>query len=462
LPDGYFVFDRDTIPGLYKSRIHDYQASLVPNTEHDFPHSISISDDGKWVLYTNGYSAVFYLIRANGCGKTIVPVTNAVQWCLTTCGFYRNSPYGSEIFYLASRRQIHAVGVDLSTDPPSFKSDRVLADIGDSLLFNPDPHIQIAVVADQIFCEISPLVNGDLHSRVGYLTIPGGGRGTGGPANVYKWRNDDYKQVDGCGCTMSFDGQYALANAGFIFYGNECIPVSHKGFYITPFRRDTDPPVIFYTENFFIYGTSINWCPLQYRNSDEDFWGWYFSSDRNYVAGRMISTTSNCGAWVVDWPNNVWIPITPLDSNIAILQPAIYFGAVDTGSSYIDPTCTSTVDTINPNLNALDPLYRVVRPNGGEIFHVGQPCTVTVSSVREGRAMLELDIDAGKEQILLPGFLHSINPQTDSIFIFQIPDSLDDFGQMISTISSQCRILIMDYSDHSFRDESDNYFEIRK
>ncbi len=261
---------------------------------------------------------------------------------------------------------------------------------------------------------------------------------------------------------MSFDGKYALANAGYYFiYDNECIPVSHKGFYITPFRHDTDPPVNLYTENMLIYGTSINWCPLQYRDGDQDFWGWYFSNSNNYVAGRMIDTNTNCGAWVVDWQNSVWIPITPLDSNIAILQPAIYFGSVDTGSAYIDPSCTTTVDTVNPNLNAHNPLYRVVRPNGGEIFYVGQACTVTVSSVREGQAKLELEIDAGKVQALLPGFLHSINPQTDSVFIFQIPDSINYSGQMISTISSQCRILIMDYSNSSFFDKSDNYFEIR-
>ena len=368
MPEGFFVFDRDTIPGLYKSRIHDYQASLIPNTEHDYPRSISISDDGEWVVYANGFSYVFYLIRSNGCGKIIVPVTNAVQSCLTTVGFYRNSPHGSEIFYIASLKQIHAVGVDLSSDPPVFKSDRVLADVGDSMQLNPDPTLQIAVVKDQIFGAISPLVNGEMRSRTGYLTIPDGGNGIGGPANVYKWKDDDLKDVDGCGHTMSFDGEYALANAGFYFSYNECIPVSHKGFYITPFRRDTDPPINLYTENLLEFGTSLNWCPLQYRNGDPNFWGWYFSNDDNYIAGRMISTTANCGAWVVDWQNNAWIPISPLDSNIAILQPAIYFGAVATGNAYIDPTCTTSVDTIDPNLNALDPLFRVIAPNGGKIF----------------------------------------------------------------------------------------------
>ncbi len=172
LPDGFFVFDRDTIPGLYKSRVHNYQASLIPNTEHDYPRTISISNDGKWVLYLNGYSAIFYLIRANGCGKTIVPVTNAVQGSLTICGFYRNSPYVSEIFYLASMKQIHALGVDLSSDLPTFKSDRVLADVGDSLLFWADPALQLAVVKDQIFGEINPIVNGEMRTRTGYLTIP--------------------------------------------------------------------------------------------------------------------------------------------------------------------------------------------------------------------------------------------------------------------------------------------------
>ena len=30
LPEGFFVFDRDTIPGLYKSVVLNYKASLDP------------------------------------------------------------------------------------------------------------------------------------------------------------------------------------------------------------------------------------------------------------------------------------------------------------------------------------------------------------------------------------------------------------------------------------------------
>lgn len=462
LPEGFFVFDRDTIPGLYKSLVLNYNASLIPNTEHDYPRTISISDDGKWVLYANGYSGILYLIQVNGCGKTIVPVTNTSGMYPTITGFYRRSPRVCEIFYLASRRQIHAVRADLSSNIPYFSEDRIIADIGDSLLFNPDDMIGIAVNKDQIFGEISPVINGDVISRTGCLTIPAEGTGIGVAANVYKWKDDDYRKTDGCGHTMSFDGQYCLANPGGIFI-SDCVIIDHKGFYITPFRRDSDPPINLYTQDILEFGISINWCPSIYRDNDENFWGWYFSNNNNYVIGRMMSSKTNCGAWVVDWQQNIWTPITPLDSNILIMQPAIYFGPIDTGVAYINPACESTVDTfINPNLDLLNPLYRIIEPNGGEVFSIGQICTIRVTSVREGKAMLKMSISSGKIQALLPGFVSSINPQTDSLFIFQIPDSINTGGQSYSTISSQCKILIVDYTNPSYKDESDQFFEIRR
>ena len=385
---------------------------------------------------SNGYSGIIYLMQVYGCGKTIVPVTNiaynssgAFAWPTIT-GFYRRSPYGCEIFYLASTRQIHAVHVDLSSVPPNFSSDRVIADIGDSTQFDPNQTLEIAVNRDQIFGDIEPVINGVAIGRTGYLTIPAEGTGIGTAANVFKWLNDDYKQIDGCGHTMSFDGQYCLANAGNIFVASGCVPTGHKGFYITPFRRDSDPPINLYTQDLLVFGTSLNWCPTIYRDNDENFWGWYFSNNNTYVAGRMISSTTNCGAWVVDWQRNIWTPISSLDSNISIVQPAIYFGPTDTGLTYSNPTCESTVDTVvNPNFDMLNPLYRILEPNGGEIFSIGQACTVRVTSVRPGKAMLELSISAGKIQALLPGFLSSINPQIDSLFIFQIPDSIGNGGQ---------------------------------
>ena len=464
LPGGFFVFDRDTIPGLFKSLVLNYKSSLIPNTENDYPRSISISDDGKWILYANGYSGFLYLMQTNGCGKTIVPVTNISStfpgWPPMT-GFYRRSPYGSEIFYLANPQQIHAIRVDLSSVPPIFSNDRVIADLGNAFLFDPNQTLQIAVNKDQIFGDVDPIINGSGIGRTGYLTIPAGGTGIGTGANVYKWQNDDFKAIDGCGHTMSFDGQYCLANAGGIF-GDGCVPVGHKGFYITPFRHDSDPPINLYTQDLLVFGTSLNWCPSIYRDNDENFWGWYFSNNNTYVAGRLISSTTNCGAWVVDWRRNVWTPISPLDSNISIMQPAIYFGAVDTGLAYINPACESAVDTpVNPNFDMANPLYRILQPNGGEVFSVGQACTVKVTSVRPGKAMLKLSINAGKIQALLPGFLASINPQTDSLFVFEIPDSIGNGGQNYSTISQQCKILVIDYSNPSYQDASDQYFEIQ-
>jgi hypothetical protein len=471
LPEGFFVFDRDTIPGLYKSPLREFRSSLIPNTKNAFPRSISISNNGQWIFYVDSKTNVPYLIRGNGCYKTIVPTTGVSLRSLCPGGFYRNSPYGDEIFYVAGtqivpayhagKQEIHALKVTFTANGPVFGNDRTIAMLS-SLYLNPDYTIGYAVSRDQIFGEIGPILNDSTSiERTGFLTIPGNGTGIATDANIYKWANDDYHIVVGCGHTMSFDGQFVLANAGPHFGKPPwCIPTGHKGFYVAPFRRDSDPPLDQYTEHLLKFGISLNWCPEQYRIGDYDFWGWYFTNSNSYVAGRMISRRGNSGGWMVDWQNNTWTMLCPPDSNIRIQQPAAYIGAVDTGNLYIDIACQGNDTLINPGNDSSNPVYTVVSPNGGEIFHGNETCTVKVSSARPGNAILFLLLDNGRYNVML-STEHSFNPQKDSLFIFVIPDTFDMYGTKVSSVSDSCIIRIEDYSTPTqYYDESDGYFQI--
>lgn len=471
LPEGFFVFDRDTIPGLYKSPLREFRSSLIPNTKNLFPRSISISNNGQWIFFADSRTNVPYVIRSNGCYKSIVPTVGVSLRSLCPGGFYRNSPYGDEIFYLAGTRElpayrdgkqeIHAVKVTFTANGPVFGNDRTIAMLS-SLCLNPHYTIQYAVSGDQIFGEIGPVLNDSAFiERTGFLTIPGSGTGIATDANIYKWANDDYHILVGCGHTMSFDGQFVLANAGPHFYSTiYCIPTGHKGFYVAPFRRDSDPPVDQYTEHLLKFGTSLNWCPEQYRNGDQDFWGWYFTNNNSYVAGRMISIRGNGCAWMVDWQNSIWTMISPVDSNIRIQQPAAHIGALDTGSLFIDIACQGDDTTINPVNDSANPGYKVISPNGGEQFHIGEPCTVKVSSMQPGNAILFLLLDSGRYNVMLSTD-RSFDPQKDSMIIFAIPDSFDIYGWKVPSVSAECLIRIEDYSNSTqYYDESDGYFQI--
>lgn len=464
LPDGFFVYNPQTETGLFKSEIRQFNPQLIPNTIADRPGCISISDNGQWACYVDQSRSRICLVNINGCNKTVVPVSETDIGFPTIAGFYRNSPYGSEIFYLASNKVLKSVKVDFTGEIPVFSGDRVIADLGEQYRFNKDDFMQISVVKDQIYAEISPYVNGVVYSRTGYLTIPDGGRGIGGPEDVYQWKDDILEVVGGCGHTQSHDGLLCAANAGSI--GSQCVPHSHKGFFITPFRRVTDPPVNMYTEHIDKFGTSINWCPLQYQNSsgfEVDYWGWYFSNRNDLIIGRQIGALNEDGLWVVDWEKSVWYRVTPIEKNIKALMPAVYFYPEGKSSVVIDHCNEDTSEKplpYNPDTDFFNPHYKIKYPNGGEIFKVGDKVTVEVASSREGNAILNISYDNGLNWVQVPGLTRSINPLYDTKITFTIPDSVTIGRKKISTNSETCYLQLMDYGNSNFNDISDSPFSI--
>jgi hypothetical protein len=459
LPAGFFVYAYEydpahSAPGLYISDIRNFSPKLIPNTEYEVPLSIHISDDGKWILYVNSPNSSTSdacIISLDGSQKYKVPLSGVK---VDKVDFYRNGPYGVEICYTTTdtvRQEIHAIQVKLDS-VPTFGTIRTIADLTGS--FRIEPYYPISVVKDQILGGFSLLWQGVYVLRMGFLTIPDGGRGIALPQHMFKWAYESGKQVWGCNSTMSPDGSLCLYIPGVAGMGGaigNCIPTEHLGFVVTPFRRSTDPAITV-DDHIDKFGLSINWCPPQYRFGkwDEmDFHGWYFGNNNDLVIGSQTGTmTPAKGVWMVNWKNNVWTQLTPPDSVMDIYWQSVYFTGKDTG-------------------NVLDPHYHVVRPNGGEQFTVGQACTVTVSSQRDANAGIRLKIQNGKYSFLLPGVTSSINPHVDSTFIFAIPDSfsIDQSGGntlRVSSASDSCRMCVMDYNvSTGFQDCSDNFFSIK-
>jgi len=457
LPPGFFVYSYEYDPanqvkGLYISDIRNFSPSIIPNTENEVPRSIKISDDGKWILYVNGYDA--YVISIDGSKKYKAPLSGAQ---VLMVDLYRNGPNGTEICYTTTdtvRQEIYAIQVSLDS-VASFGAIRTLADLTGS--FRLEPYYPISVVKDQILSAFSLLWQGAYVLRMGFLTIPDGGRGLALPQHMYKWANEVGKQVWGCNSTMSHDGSqcvYIPGNAGMGGLGGgmgTCIPPEHRGFVVTPFRRVTDTAITM-DDHIDKYGLSINWCPPQYNFGtwdQMDFRSWYFGNNNSLVIGCQSGTLAPVkGIWMVDWKSNVWTRLNPPDSIIPADWPAVYFTGTDTG-------------------NAIDPQYRVIRPNGGEQFSVGQACTVTVTSRRDANAGIRLKLEKGKYSLLLPGMTTSINPRVDSTFIFTIPDSftiVQGGGQIVkvSSVSDSCSICVLDYTPSTgFHDCSDNFFSIK-
>jgi hypothetical protein len=109
--------------------------------------------------------------------------------------------------------------------------------------------------------------------------------------------------------------------------------------------------------------------------------------------------------------------------------------------------------------------YRVVAPNGGEAFHVGDSLTVAMTSgANDSEAVLELAVfREGKSTffVAVPGTPRTrIDPRSQCRWRFLIPDSLGSVGGRISMASDSIKVrvskynqggLVYDYSDAFFR-----------
>lgn len=480
LPGGFLAYyydPRSPLLGLFVTPLQSHSRRLVPNTRDDKPRFVNISDDGKWLLYLEGRRAGIFLIRTNGSHKTEVPLWGCFP---SVTGFYRHSPYGTEVFYDSrdsSDAVVYSIPVALTDSSVTFGERRLLLDFGDKISLEPDYNISICY--DQVFTVLKPLHEGRYKQRTGYLTIPDSGRGTGTDEHIYSWEHDDTSEVWGCEHAMSHDGTVTLANfggQGFIYGFQDCLPVDHKGFYVTPFRRIDDPPLDVH-ENVTIYGTSINWCPTLYQFgvwTEVDFRGWQFSNQTEYLSGCVSGTKSpSRSIWVVNWKTNVWTQVTPTEDSVITDFSAVYFGDYHDEELLPCDTCdttnTPTKDTTGGPPDRNDPIYDVIYPEGGEVFEVGEVCTVKVTSFWDGNATIKLKI--GPHLFRIPGLETAVNPRTNPIWIFVMPkyfyeERIDPVSQDVVTVrvhaeSDRCKIVLEHYNTSSgYRDESDDYFTI--
>ncbi len=439
LPDGYVVFSHSNEGGVYRSRIAHFEPVLIRGTKGDQASSVHISDCGEWILYVKYGTRIPFLVKRDGSQKVVVPRVGCDPEYPTITGFYRESPYGTEIYYQANYDRINAVTVDFSGKTPKFGNHRTIADLRGEYGVHNFAIVNFIVSGDRIFGAVGPIADGMLSHRTGYLTIPDQGKGTAGPEHVYQWAHDDSSTMDGCGHALSHDGSLALAVAGR-WGTSSCVPKRHKGFYITGFRYFDEPPMDMFVDHIQSNGISINWCPTEYRGASKfevDFWGWYFGNRNDYVVGRLAGTRSTShGIWLIEWATNTWTRISSTDSPIEVLPPAVFFGPTPDTLWIPDTSDTTQQDTVV--VDSLDPEYEILYPRGGETFYIGDTCEIKITSRKKGNAGIFLVQSTGVRRIPLPGLNASLRPPADSIVTFVVRDSLTvtDYdvgaGEMVS------------------------------
>ena len=116
-------------------------------------------------------------------------------------------------------------------------------------------------------------------------------------------------------------------------------------------------------------------------------------------------------------------------------------------------------------IDSFDPWYRIVSPNGGEIFHVGQPCTVSVKAKLRPLTDALITIDIGGAELFpngpAPIAIFLKGNDTIASVVFTVPDTfVQQGGSPVSAISDKCLIRVQDYNSQQYGDYSDCYFSI--
>ncbi|MBD3392183.1 MAG: hypothetical protein GF418_08930 [Chitinivibrionales bacterium] len=339
VPAGWFVYGIKDEAGIYYSPAAEFDPVMIPNTDGGVPTTIDISDNGEWLVYLNTNTLKVYLIRPDGSGKIEMPTPGCGGDFPRACGIYRNSPHGSEIFYISTYAEIRAQKLDLSGDTPLFLGDRTVAHISnggvdDRPSFKAYGWLnELSVNGDHIFSQRMD-VTGSYVCNIMFLTIPDGGTGTASYADRWDFTDMPSSSIFGCGINMSQDGTMGLFNPGA--QGDpsgECVPnryngLDHKGFVLVPVMDKNDPSCGIH-ELIDVHGVSVNWAPPQYRfgaYNEVDHTDWFFTNKEEYIIGVQQGTKApDKGVWLVDWQKNEWTLLT--DSGLDAMSPAMFFDA---------------------------------------------------------------------------------------------------------------------------------------
>ena len=178
-------------------------------------------------------------------------------------------------------------------------------------------------------------------------------------------------------------------------------------------------------------------------------------SGANLPTGATVNSSSGAFSWkpaVADTGNHTVVLIASdgtLSDSVSI-----------TISVMPDTSGNNTSTKICPDQKSVD-YFKVVQPNGGETFTVGDQCTVIVHSSQPEPIVLELYVGDGLTGLSLPQEENLMVPD-DSVFIFEITETMQDFMlNDFSTISDSCLIKASVYAKGDKFDYSDCYFSIR-
>jgi hypothetical protein len=126
-------------------------------------------------------------------------------------------------------------------------------------------------------------------------------------------------------------------------------------------------------------------------------------------------------------------------------------------------TCLELGDSLKQAVGSDRSAFKVIAPNGGETYHIGDSINIrATSNVNESNALLEIVFtqpgDLPNIFVLNANTNMNLYAQCDIPFV--IPDSLTYRNRKFSTVGDSIKVRASDYNASNQRDLSDGYFRI--
>ncbi len=138
----------------------------------------------------------------------------------------------------------------------------------------------------------------------------------------------------------------------------------------------------------------------------------------------------------------------------------------DKTTAMVEKTCTELGDSVaTANPGSSNPVYKVIRPNGGETFHVRDTMHVRIavsSNPTPTVIRLAVNTSVGPKFPRISSSSGAFNGYTNCDLDFIIPDSVNTGSEWVHMVSDSVRVRAEMYNNESFsNDLSDDYFSIK-
>lgn len=128
-----------------------------------------------------------------------------------------------------------------------------------------------------------------------------------------------------------------------------------------------------------------------------------------------------------------------------------------------EKSCSEIGDSLKSAQGSDNSVFRVIKPNGGETYHIGDTLRIrAASNINANNSLLELLVTRGDvtDRVVLNPGGSSMNLHQNCDLTLVLKDSMSAGSKMISMVSDSIKVRASNYQNNTQRDLSDGYFRV--